>query len=324
MLNRQIMKHFHLERAWSQAGYFETERLGQFREDVLAAIMAGELVAISGPVGVGKTVMINHLQNQIAIDKRIIVARSLSVDKPRVVLPALITALFLDITSDPDIKVPTQPARRERLLQEAVRKAKKPIALFIDEAHDLHGHTLNGLKRLREVISAGGGMLSVVLVGHPRLQNDLRRATMEEVGHRTTKFEFNSIGDERREFVSWLLSQCVSDGTKPNEIFEDAAQDYLAERLSTPLQFAEHLNRAFTDAYRMGADRVTRDIVEETISIGFDDLDARLARIGYSPKALADLTDCRLPEIRRFLKGQLDADRTDELSTQMRKAGLPI
>jgi type II secretory pathway predicted ATPase ExeA len=324
MLNRQIMKHFHLERAWSQAGYFETERLGQFREDVLAAIMAGELVAISGPVGVGKTVMINHLQNQIAIDKRIIVARSLSVDKPRVVLPALITALFLDITSDPDIKVPTQPERRERLLQEAVRKAKKPIALFIDEAHDLHGHTLNGLKRLREVISAGGGMLSVVLVGHPRLQNDLRRATMEEVGHRTTKFEFNSIGDERREFVSWLLSQCVSDGTKPNEIFEDAAQDYLAERLSTPLQFAEHLNRAFTDAYRMGADRVTRDIVEETISIGFDDLDARLARIGYSPKALADLTDCRLPEIRRFLKGQLDADRTDELSTQMRKAGLPI
>jgi type II secretory pathway predicted ATPase ExeA len=324
MLNRQIMKHFHLERAWSQAGYFETERLGQFREDVLAAIMAGELVAISGPVGVGKTVMINHLQNQIAIDKRIIVARSLSVDKPRVVLPALITALFLDITSDPDMKVPTQPERRERLLQEAVRKAKKPIALFIDEAHDLHGHTLNGLKRLREVISAGGGMLSVVLVGHPRLQNDLRRATMEEVGHRTTKFEFNSIGDERREFVSWLLSQCVSDGTKPNEIFEDAAQDYLAERLSTPLQFAEHLNRAFTDAYRMGADRVTRDIVEETISIGFDDLDARLARIGYSPKALADLTDCRLPEIRRFLKGQLDADRTDELSTQMRKAGLPI
>ncbi len=74
----------------------------------------------------------------------------------------------------------------------------------------------------------------------------------------------------------------------------------------------------------MGADQVTRDIVEETISVGFDDLDARLSRIGYSPKALADLTDTRLPEIRRFLKGQLDSDRTDELSTLMRKAGLPI
>lgn len=313
------MKHFRIERPWNQAGYFETERLTQFREDVMAAIMAGHLIAISGPVGAGKTVMINRLQEQITADKKIIVARSRSVDKPRVVLPALITALFLDISGDPDMKVPIQPERRERLLQEAVRKAKKPIALFIDEAHDLHGNTLNGLKRLREVIGAGGGTLSVVLVGHPRLRNDLRRATMEEVGHRTVKFEFSSIGDERREFVSWLLGQCLADGVEPPDVFEDAAQEYLAERLSTPVQFAEHLNRAFADAYRMGADQVTREIVEETISVGFDDLDARLARIGYSPKALADLTDTR-----RFLKGQLDTDRTDELSTLMRKAGLPI
>ena len=29
-------------------------------------------------------------------------------------------------------------------------------------------------------------------------------------------------------------------------------------------------------------------------------------------------------EIRRFLKGKLDAERTDELSTLLRKAGLPI
>lgn len=324
MLNRQIMDHFRIKRHWNQAGYFETERLTQFREDVMTAIIGGHLVAITGPIGVGKTVMINRLQDEITANKKIIVARSLSVDKPRVVLPALITALFLDLSGDPEMRVPTQPERRERLLLEAVRKAKKPIALFIDEAHDLHGNTLNGLKRLREVVSAGGGTLSVVLVGHPRLRNDLRRATMEEIGHRTVKFEFSSIGDDRREFISWLLGQCLEDGVEPSSIFEDAAQEYLADKLSTPLQFAEHLNRAFADAYRMGADQITRDIVSETISGGFDDLDARLARIGYTPKALADIADTRLPEMRRFLKGQLDPDRTDELSTLMRKAGLPI
>ena len=324
MLNRQIMEHFRIKRHWAQAGYFETERLAQFREDVMAAIIGGHLVAITGPIGVGKTVMINRLQDNITANKKIIVARSLSVDKPRVVLPALITALFPDLSGDPEMKVPTQPERRERLLLEAVRKAKKPIALFIDEAHDLHGNTLNGLKRLREVVSAGGGTLSVVLVGHPRLRNDLRRATMEEIGHRTVKFEFSSIGEDRREFISWLLGQCLEDGVEPSSIIEDAAQEYLADKLSTPLQFAEHLNRAFADAYRMGADQVTRDIVSETISVGFNDLDARLARIGYTPKALADLADTRLPEMRRFLKGELDPDRIDELSTLMRKAGLPI
>jgi len=30
-------------------------------------------------------------------------------------------------------------------------KNKRPVALFIDEAHDLNGHTLIGLKRLMEV-----------------------------------------------------------------------------------------------------------------------------------------------------------------------------
>ena len=64
--------------------------------------------------------------------------------------------------------------------------------------------------------------------------------------------------------------------------------------------------------------------MEEVISAGLDEAGARLARIGYGPKALADLTDARLPEIRRFLKGRLTAERTDELATMMRKAGLPI
>ena len=123
MLSTQVMNHFRVERSWNQAGYFETEQQAQFSDDVMAAIMVGHLIAISGPVGTGKS-------------KKIIVSRSLSVDKPRVVLPALITALFLDISGKPDLKVPKQPEQRERMLQEAVRKARKPIALFIDEAHD--------------------------------------------------------------------------------------------------------------------------------------------------------------------------------------------
>jgi len=324
MLTAHIMQHFRIEKDWSQAGYFETRRLLQFQQDVRVAILAGRLIAITGPVGAGKTEMINRLQNQIASAKKITVARSLSVDKHRVALPALVTALFMDISGDPDLKVPTQPERRERLLQDLIRINKKPIALFIDEAHDLHGQTLNGLKRLMEIIAAGGGVLSVVLIGHPRLYNDLRRATMEEIGHRTIKFEFAGIGDERLAFLQWLLKQCLAKGVKPNTVIEIGAQEYLAEKLSTPLQFAEHLNRALTDAYRLGESCVTRDIVEETISAGFDDLDARLARIGYTPKALATLADTGLPEMRRFLKGKLDSDRTEELTTVMRQAGLPI
>ena len=67
--------------------------------------------------------------------------------------------------------------------------------------------------------------------------------------------------------MSWILEQCLEDGVEPSDVLEDPAQEYMAERLSTPLQYIEHLDRAFADAYRMGADKVTHAIVEETISM---------------------------------------------------------
>ena len=164
----------------------------------------------------------------------------------------------------------------------------------------------------------------MVLVGHPRLQNDLRRATMEEIGHRTTRLTLEGLGDDTAAYLDWLLQTCLKDGVKPDDVIDPEARTFLAQKLNTPLQIAEHLNRAFTDAFRMGADRVTCDTVMDTISVGFDDLDARLARIGYTPKALSDQFELSQSEVRRFLRGRLDTDRTEELSDLIRQAGLPI
>ena len=181
----------------------------------------------------------------------------------------------------------------------------------------------NGPKRLMELITAGGGKLSVVLVGHPRLQNDLRRATMEEIGNRAAKFDFVALGGQRREFLEWLLETCLEDSVDPDSVIAPQARDFLIERLSTPLQFAEHLNRAFTDAFNLAAEKVTREIVENTLSAGFDNLDAKLAWIGYTPKALAERFDAPPTETRRFLNGRLDPERTAELGVALRDAGIP-
>jgi type II secretory pathway predicted ATPase ExeA len=61
------------------------------------------------------------------------------------------------LTQDKQVQIPKQGERRERELQELVKKGKRPVALFVDEAHDLNGHTLIGLKRLMEVVEDGGG-----------------------------------------------------------------------------------------------------------------------------------------------------------------------
>ena len=324
MLTADIMHHFGIIKDWAAVGFYETQAHQQLTANVRNAIVAGRLVAITGPTGIGKTLTLNRLQASIAAEGKMIVSRSLSIEKSRLVLPALMTALFLDLSDDLDITVPTQQEKRERLLQELFRKRKKPVVLFCDEAHDLHANTLTGLKRLMEIVLAGGGVLSIVLVGHPKLKNDLNRPAMEEIGYRTTKFTFEGLGDDRRAYLDWLMKETLGKDTKAKDVITTDALDLLAERLSTPLQFAEHLTRAFTEAFHLGTQQVTRDIMEETLAIGFDDLDARLARIGYSAKALAEQFDARPAEINKLLKGKLDSERTQELTDAMRLAGLPV
>ncbi len=76
------------------------------------------------------------------------VAKSLSVEKHSIKLATLISTLYYDLSQDKQVQIPKQSEKRERKLQEIVKKGKRPVALFVDEAHDLNGHTLIGLKRL--------------------------------------------------------------------------------------------------------------------------------------------------------------------------------
>ena len=175
-----------------------------------------------------------------------------------------------------------------------------------------------------EVITRGGGNLSVILVGHPKLRNDLRRPTMEEIGHRTDILPFEGLGEDARKYLDWLLKECSEDGTDVSDAIEPAALDLMAERLTTPLQFAEYLNRVFEAGFQIGQKPVTSDIVLASLAPDFDDLEPRLTCQGYSVKVLADQFQAKPTEIRRFLSGQLDTSRTRELADQMRLAGLSI
>jgi type II secretory pathway predicted ATPase ExeA len=146
------------------------------------------LVAVTGLVGSGKTRFLHRFVAALKEEGRFTVARSLSVDKERTTLTTLITALFYDLSSDKTPRIPTQGEERERALRELVRRGRKPVVLLVDESHDLHPKTQVGLKRLMEVVADSGGTLAIVLAGHPKLRNDLRRPTMEEIGSRSALF----------------------------------------------------------------------------------------------------------------------------------------
>ena len=199
-----------------------------------------------------------------------------------------------------------------------------PVALFIDEAHDLHGNTLIGLKRLIEMVQDCGGVMSVVLAGHPKLKNDLHRSSLEEIGSRTTVFNLDGIAASKREFIEWLLKECTKPDTDIYSIITEEAIDLLVDRLLTPLQIEHHLTLAFETAYIGDEFPVSEAVVESVLAKDIDGLEQRLTRHGYNIKALALTVNAQPKTIRAFLRGKLSPGQSQEIQEEMLAAGIPL
>lgn len=320
----EVMEHFGIKKYFRDADFFETEVVKKLFKQLKKIIPEGQLIALTGVVGVGKTTYLERIQKQLSEEKRVIVAKSLSVEKSKTNLTTLITALFYDVSGDRDYKVPKLGEKRERDLRDLIKDCKKPVVLFVDEAHDLHHKTLTGLKRLMEVVRDGGGRLSIVLAGHPKLRNDLKSPTMEEVGFRTITMSLETSQGILRDYVKWLLNDCSFDKVKISDVIDDQALDYLTEHLTTPLQVEQHLTAAMEEAFIAGIKPINVELLTETMSKRIDDIEPRLIRHGYNERVIAEQFRYRPADIRRLFKGELDAARAKEMTSEMREAGLPI
>ena len=320
----EVMAHYGLAQPFYDAGWFETEHHRQVARTLAWAVAHRRLIAMAGLVGSGKTAFLRRVQDDLAREGKVLISKCLSVEKDRLRLPTLIAALFYDLAADREPRIPSFSERRERELRDLVRKTRRPVALFVDEAHDLHNNTLVGLKRLMEVVSDAGGSLSIVLSGHPKLKNDLQRPTMEEIGYRTTIITFEGIAGQQRPYIAWLLEACAMGGTSPADIVEETAVDLLARRLTTPLQIEQYLTRALEEGFRVGERPITPQLIETILSPQLDELEPRLRRHGYDVRTVAELASTKVADIQALLRGELEAARTREITDRLRAAGLPI
>ena len=147
---------------------------------------------------------------------------------------------------------------------------------------------------------------------------------MEQVGYRTSVFEYDGVAGHQRDYMAWLLAACTEDGVKVADVIDAAALDLLAQKLRTPLQIEVHLELAFEAAFRAGAKPVPVEIVDGVLSRAIDDLEPRLIRNGCDAATLAREFGAKPAEVRTFLAGTLGAERTRELTDQMRAAGVPL
>ena len=91
-----------------------------------------------GSPAVGKTTTARRIRQDLEKERKILVATNLAVDKERVKLGTLMEAIFADIRTDKEAALPTQAELRGRRLRDLIQRRGRPVALFIDEAHDLH------------------------------------------------------------------------------------------------------------------------------------------------------------------------------------------
>jgi len=321
-MNNEIMQFFGLSKGFHQASFLETEVIKKQIENIKSASHVGGIIALTGMVGTGKTTLLWKIQQQLSEEKQVLVCRSLSTDKKRVNISTLYTALFFDLVKDKNFKIPSQAEQRERKLLEVVKKQDKPIVLFIDEAHDLASQTLISLKRLIELIDSNGGNLTVILAGHPKLGNDLKRPTMEEIGARTQLFQLNHWVENKEHYGAWLFKQCCRKDVKMLEIITQEAIDLLISSLVTPLQINYYLTQAMEQAHLSCTKPITTEIIQSVLVPDLDGIEAKLARNGYNLQALCEILNSRPSEIKAYLLGQLNTNKLAEFNKEIYKLGI--
>jgi type II secretory pathway predicted ATPase ExeA len=108
----EVMRYYDLTRPPIDAGFYETDHHAQVLRDVRAALLGGRLVALTAVIGSGKTILSRRLRAELEREGRVIVSRSLTVEKAKITVPLLISALFYDLTPDKTVTISSQSERR--------------------------------------------------------------------------------------------------------------------------------------------------------------------------------------------------------------------
>src|SRR5262245_44772948 len=121
-----VMEHFGLTKSLRQVDYFETEHHRPLLRELKAAIHEGGIVALTGVVGSGKTMLLWRIQEQLRHEGQIEVSESLVFDVPRVTLSTLKLALYYDLATEKDGDLTGNRKRVSARCSKSCSAAKNP------------------------------------------------------------------------------------------------------------------------------------------------------------------------------------------------------
>lgn len=199
--------------------FFPSETHGAALETLLYSIKAGEaFVQITGQPGVGKTILVRHLLNQLEGE-----VRTALILHPRLDGEELLKVILEDLgVSAEAIQGKSKEGLlrffREQLL-DAAQKGHTTVVI-IDEAQEIPNDTLEELRLLSNLETEKKKLVSIILVGQTELEEKLSNPALRQLHQRIT-IRYRIEPFSRNETLAYITHRLSIAGASANIHFSD-------------------------------------------------------------------------------------------------------
>jgi len=281
MLTQETLKHFKLFRhpfiddVQKDTDVYLSDEHRYIEAAMLDAARHGGFLAVIGEVGSGKSVMRRKVVEQLRRDGDTLVIYPQMIDKTRLTASSICDAIVLDVSSEKcKSKLEDKTRQVQRLLLDRAKSGYR-ACLIIEEAHDLHNHTLKYLKRFYELEDGYRKLLGIILIGQTELKHRFEEGQNVDMREVIRRVQVAEIAGLNGHLADYLALKFRRQGRDVADVFTPAALDALGVRMTSksrdgrhtishayPLLVNNYAARAMNLARELGEARVTEEVVE--------------------------------------------------------------
>lgn len=244
-------------------------------EMMRAARDTGQFTVITSEVGGGKTTVLGKFEAETKSLSDCIIVKVRTKDMDRCTTKDILAACVFDLSDDKPKRGAESLSRQVETLLKKHHDAGKRIILIIDEAQDLHTHTLKYLKRLWELRDGLTPLIGIILIGQIELASRLysdNNLAVREVTARTIHAPLEPINDSLKQYISGKI-KCVKGDI--NKLISDDGIDELSNILSIkdangkvinkayPLEVNNRIKMLMKEAYNQGVKVIDKEFIKD-------------------------------------------------------------
>ena len=230
---------------------------------------------ITSEVGGGKTTVLGKFEAETKNLSDCIIVKVRTKDMDRCTTKDILAACVFDLSDDKPKRGAESLSRQVEVLLKKHHDAGKRIILIIDEAQDLHTHTLKYLKRLWELRDGLTPLIGIILIGQTELATRLysdNNLAVREVTARTIHAPLEPINESLKDYIAGKVKCAKGDYTK---VITDDAIAELSNMLTLkdankkqiykayPLDVNNRIKRLMKLAYEQGERLITKEFIQE-------------------------------------------------------------